>query len=186
MKRALGALKAREFEPEIPRHDRRQHQLRIVLDPLHQIAGNVVDDVRFAALQHRHTGCRIGDAQDREALDVHRAVIAGESLEFELRSRLLPHHPVRTGANRRLHEARLPDLLIILCRNHPGGAADIRRSHQPDEVEKRLFEAEAKSAVVEHVDVVGAVLQNLGPGAMVALVAPDDIGRGDGAAVVEL
>src|SRR5215475_11647083 len=50
VERALRVLEADELKPKTARQHRRQHQLRILLYPVDQLARQEVDQVRLAAL----------------------------------------------------------------------------------------------------------------------------------------
>src|SRR5690349_16378306 len=62
----FGSLKPGNWEPPGTRNHRRQRQLRIVLDPIDQFARHQIDDVGFAAFEHRDAGRRLGHGNDRE------------------------------------------------------------------------------------------------------------------------
>ena len=185
VERVVGILETGEFEPEIGREDRRQDQLGIIPHPLDQFPRQGVDDVGFAALEHRHPGGGVRHTEDREALYVDRAVVILESLELEPGSCFLRDQPVGSGADRLLGKPVRSDFLVILSGDDPAGAADIGRAEQPWEIEKRPVEGKTQRVVVNDLDTVGLVVQHLGPSAAVVLVAPFDVFRRDRSAIVE-
>jgi len=79
-----------------------------------------------------------------------------------------------------------PHLLVVFLGHHPAGAGDVGGSEQDGEVEERLLEDEPDRAVVHDLDALGFLLEDVGLGAPVILVAELDVLRGDRLAVVEL
>src|ERR1043165_6194486 len=108
-----------------------------------------------------------------------RTVVAVERLEIESDARLLSDEPVRAGADRFLQKIRLPDALIIFCRDHPSAAAHVRGAHQDGEVEKRFVKMEPNGALADDLDVLGSLGENVLPGAAVMLVTPFHVLRSD-------
>src|SRR5207244_10801662 len=109
-----------------------------------------------------------------------------EDLELDLLSRLLRDELVGPRADRLGDKALLSDLFVIIRRYDPAGAADIGGAHQSREVEERSFEFKLNRALVEDLDPVGLVVQQLGPGPLIVLVAPFDIVRRDRRSVMKL
>src|SRR5439155_9499014 len=89
------------------------------------------------------------------------------------------------GADRLLLEAVRAHLLVVLLGHDPSGPGDVGRPEQDGEVEERLLELEADRAIVDDLDALRLLLEDVGLGAAVALVAELDVLRRDGLAVVE-
>ena len=93
---------------------------------------------------------------------------------------------VRPGADGLLLEAIRSDLLVVLLRHDPAGSRDVGGAEEDGEVEERLLEDEANRAVVHDLDALGFLLEDVGLGAAVVLVAELHVLRSDWVAVVEL
>ena len=116
---------------------------------------------------------------------MHRPVVIVERLEIEADARLLRHQFIGPGADRILHEAALPDVLIVFRRDDPAGTAHIRRSHQDGEIEERRLEIEFYHIGADDLHAVGLILDNLAPRPAIVLIAPFDILRRHRGAVVK-
>src|SRR6266436_932128 len=98
-------------------------------------------------LEHRDPRRRIRRADDCELLDVHGRVVLLESLELDLRSRLLRDELIGPSTDRLCGKAVLSDLFVIIRRDDPSGAADIGGTDQPREVQERSLELELNRAL---------------------------------------
>ncbi len=186
MERALRVLEVHELEPEAARQHRQQHQLRILLHAVDQLARDAVDQVGLAALEHGEPRRRLRHGHHRQVLDVDRLVVALEGLELELHARFMRHELVGPGADRLALEPVRADLLVILRRHDPAGAVDVAGAHQQEEVQERLLELEADGSAVDDLDRFGLALEGGGQGAAVILVAELHVFGRDRLAVVEL
>ena len=184
--RVLRVLEAGELDEERAGQHRRQRDPGKLPDLGDQLAGDVVDDVRLAALQHGDPGGRLRHRDHDELLHVDRAVVAVEGLHLDLHARLVAHELVGAGADGLLLEAVRAHLLVVLLGHHPAGAGDVGGPEEDGEVEEGLLEDEADRAVVHDLDALGLLLEDVGLGAAVVLVAELDVLRGDRVAVVEL
>ena len=151
-----------------------------------QLAGHVVDDVGLAALEHGHPGGRLGHRGHDQLLGVDRTVVAVEGLHLDLHAGLVADELEGARPDGLLLEAVGADLLVVLLRHHPAGSGDVGRPEQDGEVEEGLLEDELDGPVVGDLDALGLLLEDVGLGAPVVLVAELDVLRGDGVAVVEL
>src|ERR1051325_5496217 len=113
-----------EGEPEGALNDRGlQRQPRRRAQLLGQLAADRVDDINFAPLQRGEPRRLIGDATEHQTLDAWGlAPIAVESFQRQLDTGVERHEFIRAGADRRLLEPVLADLLDILFRHDPAGA----------------------------------------------------------------
>src|SRR5262249_1020573 len=149
-------------------------------------AGNEVDDIGLAALQHGDPGGRLWYRDHHQLLHVHRTVVAVEGLHLELDAGLVAYEPIGAGSDRLLLEGVRTDLLLVLLVHHPARAGDIRGSEEDGEVEERLFEEETDRAIVHDLDALRLLFEDVGLGTAIVLIAELDVLRSDGVAVLEL
>src|SRR5207248_9790058 len=112
-------------------------------------------------------GRRLRHADHRQLFDMHRAVVALESLEVEPDTLLLADQLVGPGADRLLHKAFRTGLLVVLRRYDPAGAADIAGAEQDRKIRERLLEMEPDGVLADDLDAVGLRFQHVAPGAAV-------------------
>ena len=115
----------------------------------------------------------------------HLAPETFERLEHQLDAGGEAHELVRPGADRRLLEAVVADLLDIGFGHDPGGTGG-RGAVERHEVRPRLLQVQAHAARVHDLDLAHALLEDLRPGALVALERELHVGGGDRLAVMEL
>jgi hypothetical protein len=149
------------------------------------------------AMAHFHAGLDVlttlpvTQARMRRELDLYillaLAYIAnkGQAVPDGSRSLLSSSHG-DCPASRLLLKTVRANLLIIFGRDNPGGATDVRGAIENQEVEERLVEVKAYGAVVDELDAVGFVLEHIGLGPTVVLVAEFHVRRRHRFAVVEL
>src|SRR5215470_10343117 len=86
-------------------------------------SGEVVRDVDFAPLERGGAGCLVRNALEDNAFHAGcLAPIPVERFEHQLDAGRLAHEPVRAGADRRLDEAIVANLLNVLLRHDPSRA----------------------------------------------------------------
>src|SRR5206468_1850835 len=117
-------LESGELQPPGSGEHRRQHDARKFPDLVNQLAGNEVDDIRLAALQHGDPGGRLWHRDHHQLLHVHRTVVAVEGLHLDLHARLVAHELVGTGSYWFLLEGIRARLPVVLLRHHPAGPGD--------------------------------------------------------------
>ena len=181
----LRVLESGELQPPGSGEHRRQHDARKLSDLVDQLAGNEVDDIRLAALQHGDTGGRLWHRDHHQLLHVHGTVVAVEGLQLDLHAWLVADEPVGTSSDWFLLEGVGAHLLVVLLRHHPAGPRDIRGPEEDGEVEEGLFEEEADRAIVHDLHALRLPFEDVGLGAPVVLIAELDILRSDRLAVVE-
>src|SRR5262249_30074962 len=186
VKRILGVLESGELEPPGSGEHRREHDTWKLSDLVDELARDEIDDIGLTALQHRDTGGRLWHRDHHQLLHVHRTVVAVEGLQLELHARLVADEPVGAGSDWLLLEGVRTHLLVVLLRYYPAWPRDIRGPEENCEVEKRLFEEEADRSVVHDLDTLRLLLENVGLGSPVVLVAELDVLRSDRLAVLEL
>ena len=93
---------------------------------------------------------------------------------------------VGTGPDGLLLEAVRADLLVVFLGHHPAGGGDVGGPEEGGEVEEGLLEDEADRPIVDDLDALGLLLEDVGLGAPVVLVAEFDVLRSDWLTVVEL
>ena len=147
-------------------------------------AAHGVHDVDFTALEGDQPRGLVGDHLEDEPLDGwFLAPIAVERLHDELHPGSERCEPVRSGADRRLFEAFVADLLDVLLGNNPARAG--RRRVKVDEVGPGLLQPEPNAPSVHHFHGADALLQRLGGRAAIPLERKLHVFRGDGLAVVK-
>src|SRR6059036_755964 len=184
--RVLRVLEAGELDEERPRQHGRQRDAWKLADLVDELAGDVVDDVGLAALQHGDPGGRLGHRDHDELLGVDGTVVAVEGLHLDLHARLVTHELEGPRADRLLLEAVRAHLLVVLLGHNPAGAGDVGGAEQDREVEEWLLEDEADRAVVDDLNPIGLLLEHVGLRAPVVLVAELHVLRRDRLTVVEL
>ena len=128
----------------------------------------------------------VGDHAQDQALDRRGlAPVAVEGLQHQLDPRLERDEAVGAGADGRLLEAVLADLLDVLPRHDPRRGGGLRPvvGH---EVGPRLAEPEADVSGIGRLDGGDPVLEGLGEDAAIALEGELDVVGGDGLAGMEL
>jgi len=136
--------------------------------PLVRVAASVSPGV-VPALERGRPRRLVGNAADHETLHVRRlAPVAVEGLEDQLDARLKAHELVRTGADGRLAEAVVAELLDVLLGHDPGraGGAGAIEGH---EIGPRLLQHEAHAAGVHHLHLAYTLAEEAGGAALVAL-----------------
>jgi hypothetical protein len=155
-------------------------------DLLGQLGGHGEGDVDLALLECDQPCGRVGDHAQDQALDRRGlAPVAVEGLEHQLDSRLERDEAVGAGADGRLLEAVLADLLDVLLRHDPRRGGGLRPvvGH---EVGPRLAEPEADVSGIGRLDGGDPLLEGLGVDAAIALEGELDVVGGDGLAGMEL
>ena len=178
----------REIEPEDRGSDRARDELEsgTPLDVLGHGAGQEIGDVHLAVLEGRRARRLLGQTPVDEPLDVgDLAPVTLERLHHQLDPGSEAHEPVRSGADRRLLEAVLTDLLDVGPGHDPGGTGG-RRAIERHEVRPRLLQVEAHAAGIDDLDLAHALLEDLHPRALVPLEGELHVRGGDRLAVVEL
>ena len=113
--------------------------------------GHPVGDVDLAALEGDQARGRVRDGLEDQPLDLRRfPPVAVDGLQHELHARRVGDEAIRAGADRRLPEALLADLLDVLLRDDPAGAG--ARGVEHHEVGPRLLQAEADAAGIDGLD----------------------------------
>ena len=130
----LGIVETRELQPPGARQHRGEHDAGDFANCFDQFPGHEIDNVCLAAFQHGHPGRRFWHGNHDELLHMHGPIIVRKGLQFHPHAGLLPHQLVRPCPNGLLLEAVSPNLLIILRRDDPSGAADVRRPEDDREV----------------------------------------------------
>ena len=175
-----------EVEPEgALDHHRLQRQARRLLQLLGELAADRVGDVDLAALQRRQPRRLLGHhLEDQPLHGGHLAPVALEGFEHQLHAGREGDELVRPGADRRLLEPVLADLLDVFLRHDParaGGGAVERQEIRP-----RLLQHEADAALIRRLDRRHPLLHQRRRGAAIALEGELHVLRGHRLAVVEL
>ena len=185
--RRLGIPLLGEEQPERAGDGGRlEGEARGPLELLRQRAPDRVDDVDLAPLQRRQAGRLVGDHAEAQRLDARRlAPVVLVGLEHELDARRERHEAVRPGADGRLLEPVVSNLLHIFLRDDPAGAGR-RAAVEGHEVGPGLLQSEAHPLGVHDLHRGDLLLQELRGRASVALEGELDVLGGDRIAVVEL
>jgi len=145
-----------------------------------------VGEIDLAALQHREARGLVGDDLEREPL--HARGLPPEQLvrfEHELDAWVEGDEPVWSGADRRLLEPVVTDLLEVLLRHDPRRAGRRRRVER-EKVRPRVSQHEPYALRIHDLHVADLVLQQLRGRAAIALERELHVVRCDRLPVVEL
>ncbi len=184
--RLLIPLERAEVEPLGCRDDG-GHELETRRAPglLAEGAPQRVRHVGLATLEHGQPGDVLGNDLPHEALHRRRlAPVAVVGLEDHLDAGVHRSEAVRAGADGRLLESVVSDLLDVLLGHDPARAGR-RRGVEGQKVRPRLLQPKAHAVGVDDVHAGDPVLQQLGRGAAVALERELHVLRGERVAVVE-
>ncbi len=175
-----------EIQPIGRRTDGRpQRQSRRALQFLGQLGADRIGDVDLATLQCGESRRLIGDHPQHDALHARRlAPVLVERLQHQFDARRERDELVRPGADRRLLESVLADLLDVFARHDPAGAGG--DGIEGDEVRPGILQLEHDALRIGRFHRRHALLQQRVRRATIALERELHVIGGDRIAVVEL
>ncbi len=166
-------------------HDRLQREARRLLQLLGKLAADRIGDVDLALLERREPRRLVGHHLHHQPLDGRRfAPVAVEGFEHEFDAWLERNEFVGAGADRRLLEALVADLLDVFLGHDPAGSRGARVKGQ--EVRPRLLESEDDVLWIGSFDLRDLAFHQVVRRALVALEREFDVLGGHRIAVVKL
>ena len=184
----LGIALLGEVEPELADRPKRRGDLeaRRALELLGHRPRHEIDQVDLPALHRGGARGLVGDGAEDQPLHRGRlAPVALEGLEHHLHAWIERNEAIGAGPDRPLLEALLADLLEVLLRDDPGRSR-CRGAVEGHEVRPRLLQHDAHASRVRGLDLLDAILEQLGRRALVALERELHVVGGDRLAVVEV